>query len=282
MGCGVSKTFKEPGTGHHALRHRSSQDGVPAAFKVGQSFHVSHKGQLQRSVQSEDGAVMSELHILAEHNKVDEARAVLAVGGVQVDERDKTHGVTALMLAVAHDSLGMAKLLLKNGADPNAADANGCSVIMWALGVGSKACVDLIKAAGADESAKDANGLTVADFYGLERAGRRGSITTLPPLRGEATPGKVPAAPEPEPEPEPRPPGADGLRSGPVRLPQLPAKDEKSGVILWTELPRGPDSPLDWALEREVNARGVAASRGAAFKQERAGRTLPRASRGWC
>ena len=113
---------------------------------------------------SDGGIEVPLLHVLAEHNQVDKARALKEEGKLQVDVTDATHGVTALMLACAHGHPAMVEFLVQAGAGVNVADADGATALMWAEAFGSSSCADLLRKAGADTEARDQSGLSVAEY----------------------------------------------------------------------------------------------------------------------
>ncbi len=78
--------------------------------------------------------------------------------GLDVNSRDG-FGRTPLMLAVHQNHGEIAKLLIDNGADPNARQSEGVSVL--AIARRDLALVKLLVAAGADVTAQDDDGLTV-------------------------------------------------------------------------------------------------------------------------
>lgn len=146
MGCGVStqaEVKKSTGGGASPVQERSG---------------------ILRTGLSDEGIEVPLLHVMAEHNQVQEARQLLAAGAVQMDEKDATHNVTALMLACAHRHAAMVEFLLQAGAGTDVADADGATALMWAEAFGSSACADLLLKAGANVEARDQSGLTVADY----------------------------------------------------------------------------------------------------------------------
>ena len=78
------------------------------------------------------------------------------------------------MAAAQEGHFKVCKLLVKNGADPNAKDDEDRTVLMCAAGSGNKAlCRWLVDEKGADVNAKDVNGVTLSEYVenteGLER-----------------------------------------------------------------------------------------------------------------
>eukprot|EP01043_Picozoa_sp_COSAG02_P002385 COSAG02_NODE_55_length_43887_cov_30.660364_6_plen_515_part_00 len=113
---------------------------------------------------SDEGIEVPMLHVLAEHNQVQQAKELCGAGGVNLDAIDATHGVTALMLACAHGHPRMVEFLLQTGAGVNVGDADGATALMWAEAFGSSSCADLLRKAGGDAEACCESGLSVADY----------------------------------------------------------------------------------------------------------------------
>ena len=185
--------------------------------------------------QSEEGLEVPVLHMFAEHNMVDRARAVLAHGGIDLDEKDATHGVTALMLACAHGSRGMVELLLEFGASADAADADGATALMWAEGLGSTECAAILRKAGADAQARDKSGLSVADMVA-------GDAAAVPPPAAPVDPEAQAAADAPGGADPPRPPEDQAAVSSGMIVP--PSAQQQSGVLWSEEPPSLPSQPV--------------------------------------
>lgn len=109
------------------------------------------------------------LHVLAEYDRVDKARALEREGNLHVDATDATHGVTALMLACAHGRPAMVEFLVQAGAGVNVADADGATALMWAEAFGSSSCADMLRKAGAATEARDQSGLSVSEYKAATR-----------------------------------------------------------------------------------------------------------------
>merc|ERR1719367_281108 len=84
---------------------------------------------------------------------------MFSLGDVNV--RATQHGQTALMLAVSHGRLNMAKLLVEAGADINIRDEDGSTALMCAAEHGQTEIVKYLLAhPDTDIFAKDNDGLT--------------------------------------------------------------------------------------------------------------------------
>ena len=70
-----------------------------------------------------------------------------------VDERDRM-GLTPLHWAAQQGDECSTEVLLKFGADPNAADHNGLTALHWAASGGNASCISQLLEAGADIRAK--------------------------------------------------------------------------------------------------------------------------------
>ena len=93
---------------------------------------------------------------------------ILCQPDIAVDERDHM-GHTALHWAVYQRDDVSAQVLLKMGADPNAADNNGFTTLHWAAVTGYKRCITRLLEAGADIRTKNRDRRTaqeVATEYG--------------------------------------------------------------------------------------------------------------------
>ena len=81
--------------------------------------------------------------------------------GVAVDARDDGEQRSALAWAAASDHVGVARYLIKEGADLHLADARGRTPLAWAAAAGHTGAVNLLLSHGAAEgAAADAEGRT--------------------------------------------------------------------------------------------------------------------------
>ena len=78
--------------------------------------------------------------------------------------KENIHGETALMWASYHGHKDIVELLLKNGADVNARDDDGCTALIKASFRGHKEIVELLLKRGADVSMANKNGNTALIF----------------------------------------------------------------------------------------------------------------------
>lgn len=86
---------------------------------------------------------------VARTNDVIALEALLATAEIDVNQTDK-RGFTPLILAVYNQSYEVAKLLLENGANPNAQDLSGNTALMGASFKAYPEMVDLLLAHKAD------------------------------------------------------------------------------------------------------------------------------------
>ena len=92
---------------------------------------------------------------------------ILCQPDIAVDERDHM-GLTPLHWAAQQGDKCSTAVLLKFGADPNAADHNGLTALHRAASGGNKSCISQLLEAGADIRAKDRDHRTaqeIADRY---------------------------------------------------------------------------------------------------------------------
>lgn len=76
--------------------------------------------------------------------------------GANFHRRSSQHGETALHLAVAHNSIGMVRILLEEGADRNAVDGKGFTPLLWAAFFGQTTVVQQLVDHGTDVNAAQA------------------------------------------------------------------------------------------------------------------------------
>ncbi|MHC4715724.1 MAG: ankyrin repeat domain-containing protein, partial [Planctomycetota bacterium] len=103
------------------------------------------------------------LGLLAAEGKIDEVRKLLDARPDLVRAsipRGPCKGDTALHKAVANDRRPVVELLLRRGADPNAANARGQTPLHEAIRSDSRETVELLLAHKADLTAEDAQGFT--------------------------------------------------------------------------------------------------------------------------
>ena len=91
--------------------------------------------------------------------------------------RCKIFGATALMVAISHRRLACAAALLAAGADPDAADSEGCTPLMTATLFGNLRACAMLCEAGASLQATDRHGRTAEDI--AKQTGGRGTLSLL-------------------------------------------------------------------------------------------------------
>uniref|UniRef100_A0A061RY16 Achain crystal structure of engineered northeast structural genomics consortium target n=1 Tax=Tetraselmis sp. GSL018 TaxID=582737 RepID=A0A061RY16_9CHLO len=101
------------------------------------------------------------LHDWAAQGDARKVAEILETG--QVDARD-SEGCTALHFAADRGNREMVQLLLRHGADPNAADVDGATPLHYAALCGNKEVCVLLMEGGADASARDGSGQTASDL----------------------------------------------------------------------------------------------------------------------
>jgi ankyrin repeat protein len=102
----------------------------------------------------------------AEAGDLDAVKEMLASGKAKIDARGGGLGRTPLSEAIANDHLAVALYLVKQKADPNAADRGGWTPLLWAASRSAfvrhrnvKLAAALLDA-GADVDARDEDGMT--------------------------------------------------------------------------------------------------------------------------
>jgi len=91
------------------------------------------------------------------------ARALLTMGANARLAARNALGVSPLHSACASRSVGVVKLLLEHGADPNAVEGNGLTPLHTAAGNGNREIVTMLLEAGADRALRSSDGSTAAD-----------------------------------------------------------------------------------------------------------------------
>ena len=126
----------------------------------GEINHRDHNGwsALTRAV---DAGHCSTAALLLETERFEYRKGALFVSRDRPNQSVKDE---AIAIAVQRQQLGLATLLLKNGASPNAANDEGQSILMRAAHVGNPELVRMLLVAGAKRNAKDAASLTALDW----------------------------------------------------------------------------------------------------------------------
>ena len=91
------------------------------------------------------------------------ARTLLSAGANASLAARNALGVSPLHSACSSRSVGVVKLLLEHGADPNAVEGNGMTPLHTAAGGGSREIVGMLLSAGADRAARSNDGSSAAD-----------------------------------------------------------------------------------------------------------------------
>lgn len=107
-----------------------------------------------------DNTGATPLHEAAEINSLKMAK-LLIENGADVAKSHAIKRVTPLILAIKNDSRAMVDLLMRHGADPSQADADGHTPLMAASFRAADSIVTLLLQAGADAKAKDRLGRNV-------------------------------------------------------------------------------------------------------------------------
>ena len=94
---------------------------------------------------------------------VEVARALLAANADAKLAARNALAVSPLHSACAARSVGIVKLLLAHGADPNAVEGSGLTPLHTAAGLGERELIALLLAAGADRARRANDGSTPAD-----------------------------------------------------------------------------------------------------------------------
>ena len=100
---------------------------------------------------------------------------ILCQPDIGVDERDHM-GLTALHWAAQQGDERSTEVLLKFGADPNAADHNGLTALHWAASSGNASCISQLLEAGADIRAKNRDHRKAQEMAVRYRNGREWDI----------------------------------------------------------------------------------------------------------
>ena len=116
------------------------------------------------------------LHWAAMFDK-SEVAAVLLTNKADFTIKVARFGWTPLRLAVIHNHLATAEILLKGGSDPNVKDEENIPVLHQAIVSGNKEMVELLLANKADVNAKDSEGDSSMDE--AKEAGRQDMIELL-------------------------------------------------------------------------------------------------------
>ncbi|EKX53848.1 hypothetical protein GUITHDRAFT_57314, partial [Guillardia theta CCMP2712] len=98
------------------------------------------------------------------HNKVAEVED-LVQSGFPLDRRD-AHGNTPLMVASQNGHKRLVKMILRNGADPNATNHQGNTALHFATAYGYNTLSKYLMSKGADDTLINMKGLTCYDGLG--------------------------------------------------------------------------------------------------------------------
>ncbi len=124
------------------------------------------------------------LHLNTRHmagGQCEKARAVFDVlmrFGADVNIRERS-GWTPLLFACLNGELGMAKELLRRGADPFAVTGEGCNALMCAAWKGHIDCVRLMLDLGLPINAQDKQGRTALFHAGLYDVTRTADVSRV-------------------------------------------------------------------------------------------------------
>ena len=102
------------------------------------------------------------LHWAAEFDRSDVVE-VLVNNKADFNIKVAKYGWTPLRLAVIHDHIATADVLMKKGSDPNVKDDENIPLLLQAVMSGKKDMVELLLARKADVNAKDSDGETALD-----------------------------------------------------------------------------------------------------------------------
>ena len=115
-------------------------------------------------VNAAQGDGTTALHWSAYHDDL-EMMQWLIQAGADLSATTRLGAMTPLAIAATNGNAATVQLLLKEGADPNAANSNGTSPLMMAAAAGKPEAIELLLDAGADPNARDlTNGQTTVMF----------------------------------------------------------------------------------------------------------------------
>lgn len=129
---------------NQAFPGQMSADEISAAFNDPNAHDEDGSTALMRAAQSGD---------------TERVKALLAIPGIAVDERDPMDR-TALMIAAIHGRTEAARLLLDAKADPKAVDNSGETALLIAASMGYSKTVKLLLDGGSDVNQANAKGET--------------------------------------------------------------------------------------------------------------------------
>ena len=134
------------------------------ACALGEATHVAELVAANRELANEySGDGFTGLGFAAFFGHEEVSRVLLTMGANATLAARNTLGVSPLHSACASRNVGIVKLLLEHGADPNAVEGNGMTPLHTAAGGGNREIVALLLAAGADRGLRAKDGSTAAD-----------------------------------------------------------------------------------------------------------------------
>ena len=131
--------------------------------KCGRSRQAARRDLEEKGIPFTEEAFLERVN----HGEIDLVRLFLAAG-INPDARDQK-GDTALMIAIAANSEGVAEALLKGGASVNARTKNGSTALHTVALIGNEQIAQMLLKRKADVNAKTDIGETPTDDCGATR-----------------------------------------------------------------------------------------------------------------
>lgn len=153
--------------------NRGGESPLSLACANGNSTMVQALLDARAAANSADASGDTPLMRCVRSGRVDAVKVLLAAGA-QVNAKDKQHGRTALMWAVAEKRPDMVQALIEGDADIHARSNEGLDALMLAARFGDVMSTELLVGAGANVNEKGPQGMTallLAAFDGQQEVG---------------------------------------------------------------------------------------------------------------